>query len=778
LPLCLAAVLAACGGGSQDRAAGAQQDPTPLATGTTTIQLDTGWLPDDAGARLAQPTFHTAPLLLDAPGDADVNDPAGSASLPPHVQAVPVEFAGLSTRRLTVQALESARRMRTLGARPVAADGTAIPMAGTGFVSTYSPAQIRAAYGLPALPAAGTALTGAQAAQLGAGQTIYIVDAMHDPNVAAELAAFNQRFGLPACTTRSIAISASLPLAAAPSGACEFSVVFSSTGGAPVATAPAYDPDWAAEITLDVQWAHATAPLARIILVEARDASLDSLTGAVKLANAMGPGIVSMSFGAAEGSYTASADSAFAGANMSYLAATGDSGAAVSWPAVSSKVVAVGGTSLNYSGSGTRSEVAWSGTGGGTSQYTPTPGYQVATVPGMGSVARRTVADVAFNADPATGQYVAVISPGNPTVNWISVGGTSLATPQWAGVLAIANALRAQASKPALAAPHAVLYGQVGSLPGTYAAAFADVTRGTNGSCSTCTAKTGYDPLTGLGTPNVGTLLTSLVNSSATATAPVVTAATISGKVGTALSFTVSVTAPNPVTYTLGGAPSGMVIGATGAVTWPAPVAGSYAVTVTAKDSRTGLSGLGVYTVVITALQPTVAPVVGSGSITGKPGTALSFAVSVVAPNPVTYSLSGAPSGMTINSAGVVAWVNPALGSYSVTVRAKDSRTGLTGQGTYAVRIAASGPVITASALTGVAGKALTGTISISDSGVAALSISISGAPMGMSFSFNGSTLKLAWASPVAGSYSLKILVMDSAGLSALASVPVSIVAK
>ena len=113
------------------------------------------------------------------------------------------------------------------------------------------------------------------------------------------------------------------------------------------AAAPAYESGWATEIALDVQWAHATAPLARIVLIEAADASLNSLLGGVKLANAMGAGAVSMSFGANEGNYTASVDAAFTGAGMTYLAATGDWGAAVSWPSVSPKVLAVGGTSLS-----------------------------------------------------------------------------------------------------------------------------------------------------------------------------------------------------------------------------------------------------------------------------------------------------------------------------------------------------------------------------------------------------------------------------------------------
>jgi subtilase family serine protease len=748
---------------------------TPLASATTTLQIDLATLPEAVALQVAQPMFHMAPVLLDEPQDADSDSVSGSA---PHQQAVPQEFDGLSTQRLTVRTLRTARQLRASNPVEPAVDGTAVtvvPMATGTVVSTYSPAQIRAAYGLPALPVAGSALSVAQAAQLGAGQTIYIVDAQHDPNVVAELAAFNQKFGLPTCSTKTIAITAALPLAAPSASACEFSIVYNNAAGAMVSSAPAYNAGWATEITLDVQWAHATAPLARIVLIEAPDATLNSLLGSVKLANAMGPGIVSMSFGSTEGNWTASVDSAFAGANMSYLAATGDSGAAVSWPAVSPKVLAVGGTTLSYSGAGIRSEVSWSGTGGGTSAYTPTPSYQSSAVPGMGAVARRTVADVAFNADPASGQYVAVMAQGSTAVSWLSAGGTSLSTPQWAGLIAVANATRALSAKPALGAAHAVLYGQIAAVPGTYASAFADITKGSDGTCLTCSAKLGYDPLSGLGTPNVAALLNSLSGATAVATAPVVTGAAISGAVGTALSFTASVIAPNAVAYSLSGAPAGMAIASTGVVTWPTPVAGSYAVTVIAKDSKTGLSGQGVYSVTIAAPQ---APTVASATVNGKPGVALSFSVGVSATNPVSYTLTGAPAGMSVSSAGLVSWAAPVLGSYAVTVTVKDSKTGLSGQGVYTVKIAAVGPVITAAAMNGVLGKALSGTIAISDPGATSLSISISGAPLGMSFSISGMTLTANWPSPVLGSYSLKVVVKDSAGLSAQAVVPVTITVK
>ncbi|MBY0463878.1 MAG: S53 family peptidase [Burkholderiales bacterium] len=767
--------LAACGGGTDEP--GPQAAAAPLATAITTLDLSGDALPEDVSALRAMPTFHVAPVLLAPPEDIDATDPDASARMQPRMQMVPAETRGLASQRLTPQALKRAQPISTDTA-PVTVDREGKMAAGAA-VTTYSPAQIRAAYGFPALPASTATLTTAQAAQLGAGQTIYVVGAYHNPNAAAELAAFNQKFGLPTCTTKAIAATSALPLAAANAKACELSVVYATANGTMTAAAPAYDAGWATELALDVQWTHATAPLARIVLVEAADASLNSLLGAIRLANAMGPGIVSMSFGANEGNWTASVDSAFTGTNMTYLAATGDSGAAVSWPAVSPKVIAVSGTTLTYSGTGTRSEVVWTGTGGGVSAYTAVPSYQTSAVPGMGTLTKRAVADVAFNADPSTGQYVAVLSPGATTPNWISAGGTSLSTPQWAGLMAVANAMRTANANAVLATPHATLYSQIATVPGTYAATFKDITQGANGACGTCVGKTAYDTPTGLGTPNAGNLLSTLSGVAAPAVPPVVTPASISGTAGTALSFTVSATAPNAMTYALTGAPTGMTIGTTGAVTWPSPVAGTYAVTVTAKDTKTGLTGQGIYTVTIVAPQ---APAGTSSTINGKPGVALSFTAAFTAPNAMTYTMSGAPSGMSISTTGVVSWAKPVLGTYKVTVTAKDTKTALTGQAVYTVNIAnttpAAGPVISAPPIAGVAGKPVTGTIAITDIGATSLQISVTGIPMGMMFSINGSTVTASWPNPIAGNYTLTVTVTDNLGRTAKSTVPVTIAVK
>lgn len=695
-------VLTACGGG--DMASETQQSAVSMHNSAVVFETTLGNLPDVLDAQMALPLFHMAPALAAEPDDLDTDGDGRSARRTPARLHIPETLRGLGTRGLTPRALQERMDMQDPQAEKPedeTRDTQLQPMATAATTSIYTPAQIRAAYGLPPLPATGTNLTAAQAAQLGAGQTIYVVGAKHNPNVATELTAFNQRFGLPACTLQAVPVTTRLPLVAAATTGCQLSVVFSNPAGALATATPGYDAGWATEMALDVQWAHATAPLARIILIESADASVTALQGAIRLANAMGPGVVSMSFGSLEGSWTNSADSAFTASNMTYLAATGDSGAAVSWPAVSSKVVAVGGTTLSYSGTGMRTETTWSGTGGGISLYTLAPSYQTAAVPGMSTYRGRSVADVAFNADPASGQYVATLAPGTSTVRWISAGGTSLACPQWAGLFAIANAVRALSAKAPLGAPHEILYRQISTVPGTYSSAFSDITRGANGTCTTCLSKTGYDTPTGLGTPNVSSLVNAL--SGATILAPVPT------------------TPSTPAT---------------------------------------------------------TAPVVQSANISGTVGKALSFAISASSTNPVTYTLSAAPAGMVTNTTGAVTWANPVAGTFPVIATAKDSKTGLSGQGVYTVTISKSGLVITAPAASSVAGQVMHGSIAISAPGATYISTSITGAPLGMSFSSSGLVINYSWASPVTGNYSLVVTVSDSTGQTAKATIPITIRAK
>ncbi len=336
---------------------------------------------------------------------------------------------------------------------------------GTGY-SVYSPAQIRHAYGFD------------QVSYTGAGQTIAIVDAYDDPTVSADLHKFDQQWGLSDPT---------------------LTVAKMTDNG----KGPAANSGWDMEIALDVEWAHAMAPGAKILLVEANSASLSDLLNAVNYArNAAGVSVVSMSWGAGEFSSEGYYDSYFttpAGhAGVSFVASSGDSGAPASWPSISQNVLAVGGTTLNLSGSNYGSETGWSGSGGGYSPFEPEPVYQR----GVQTTGHRTNPDVGYDADPHTGYYV------EENGSWYAVGGTSAGAPQWAGLIADVNQGRA-----------ALGMGTLGSslLPAIYgvsSADFHDVTSGNNGYA----AGKGYDVVTGRGSPVANLLIRDLVNYGAPAT--------------------------------------------------------------------------------------------------------------------------------------------------------------------------------------------------------------------------------------------------------------------
>lgn len=751
------ALLAGCGGGDAGGAASPQASidaAAPLGNGTVVFgQPDAPEVVAAVAATPLDPAYHLAPVLPGAPSGIDAGGSSASAWLGPKITAYPRAQRLVQTSRPGVDEL-------TEGAT---ASVVTVPAAVTPQASaTYSPAQVRAAYGLPPVPSNLAGLTATQAAQLGAGQTIYIVDAYHDPMAAGELAAFNQLFGLPACTTRTLAAGTKLPLPAAPAAACDFYQVYATSAGAITATAPAYNANWAVEIAMDVQWAHAIAPLARIVLIEAPDASMGSISGAIQLANQMGPGVLSMSFGAPEGSYANAMDSLFQSPGMSYFAATGDQGTGVIWPSVSRFVVGVGGTSLNYTGSGPRTETAWSLTGGGASAFVPVPAYQTSTLAATATQSFRVVADVAMNADPATGQFVAVV-PNATTcsfcqVSWITAGGTSLATPQWAALAAVGNALRALSGKATLGDFHSALYTQLAGTAASYAANFYDVSQGSNGSCVFCLSRKGFDGPTGLGTPGGLAMVNALAGVSASTAPPTVVGAAVKGSYGQTLSFTVSVSAVNPYTVTLSGAPSGMTATTAGVVTWPNPVAGTFNVTVTAKDTRTGLSGSGVYAVTIAPPPP---PIVSSGSIGATVGQALSFMVGAGDMYQCTLSLSGAPAGMTIAASGyngaTVSWPKPLAGIYKFNVVAVDTRTGLSSKGLYAVAVNPVGaPQVAGGNVSAAPGAALSFSVGVSSPNPATLSLS--GAPAGMSIAASGT---VSWPSPVAGTYAVVVQAKD-----------------
>ena len=192
---------------------------------------------------------------------------------------------------------------------------------------------------------------------------------------------------------------------------------------------------WAQEAALDIEWAHAMAPNAKIVLVEAASNSFTDLFQAVDVASAVANAQeVSMSWGGGEFSSEAGNDGHFTHPGIVYLAASGDTGGATIYPGVSPNVVAAGGTRINRNGAGAFvSETAWSGSGGGPSKYEPRPAYQdiVQTIVG----GARGVPDYSFDADPNSGVSVYDSTSCKGASGWMVFGGTSVASPSLSGII-------------------------------------------------------------------------------------------------------------------------------------------------------------------------------------------------------------------------------------------------------------------------------------------------------------------------------------------------------
>jgi subtilase family serine protease len=267
----------------------------------------------------------------------------------------------------------------------------------------------------------------------------------------------------------------------------------------------ATDSGWALEISLDVQWAHAIAPNAKILLVEATTNSEVDLLSAVNYATSRSDVVVvSMSWGGPEFSGQSSLDSYFTSNHgIIFFAATGDSGAGVIWPAVSQNVVAVGGTSLTLNPDGTvASETGWVGSGGGVSAYNPEPQYQV-TYNVAQANGQRTVPDVSYDADPNSGFLVYDTTAINGQAGWWIVGGTSASTPQWAAIHSLGLSVSSNN-----------VYQDAKYNSPRY---FRDITSGSNGIYS---AVPGYDLVTGLGSPIAWNFTTGIGSDFSITTAP------------------------------------------------------------------------------------------------------------------------------------------------------------------------------------------------------------------------------------------------------------------
>ena len=331
------------------------------------------------------------------------------------------------------------------------------PLAGTSSVPMprgESPASLRAIYGLPST---------------GGNGVIAIIGAYDAPTVEHDLAVFSSTYHLPACTT---------------ANGC-FRKVYAS------GTKPPLNCGWAQETTLDVEWAHAMAPNARIVLVEAASNSSKDLFPAIDRASSIvsaggkGFGEVTMSWGFAEFSGERTFDSHFNRPGVVFIAASGDVGGARQYPATSPQVVAAGGTTVQRDATGRFvGETAWSGSGGGPSAFELRPHYQDRVVSIVGS--RRGTPDISFNANPYSGVAVYDSTACQGLVGWLTFGGTSVSAPALAGIMNLSGHFY-QSSALELG----VIYSNLGT------AAFRDITNGRAGSFS---ATRGWDFVTGVGT--------------------------------------------------------------------------------------------------------------------------------------------------------------------------------------------------------------------------------------------------------------------------------------
>ncbi len=342
------------------------------------------------------------------------------------------------------------------------------------------PAEYRAAYGFNQIP------------NQGAGVTIALVDAFKDPNIVSDVAFYASYFH---------------------KAPCNLTVVDQAT---------IEGQGWDLEESLDVQQACALAPQANIVLVEAASSSYTDLLTAVQTAtqSPYNATVVSMSWsGGDEPQY----DSYFnnitnsLGQPVTFIAATGDSGHGTGWPSTSPYVIAAGGTTLalatgaplanplliNYG-----HETAWNGSGGGVDSGETETSWQVTACAPFSPNGHRCVPDISSDANPGTGVPVYdTYSYGG----WVQVGGTSVATPDWGAFFTLVNAKRVANGGTTMSQAAQDLY-TLYYNSSDYATDFHDITSGTNGSCGLdCTAATGYDLVTGIGSFQANDLYPAMV---------------------------------------------------------------------------------------------------------------------------------------------------------------------------------------------------------------------------------------------------------------------------
>jgi len=329
-----------------------------------------------------------------------------------------------------------------------------------------TPATIRSAYSLPSIGGSGA---------------IAIVDAYHYPTSLQDFNYFAKYFNLPQESSTN----------ATAAGNKVFQVVY-ATGSKPQSGGN-YISSWNLEEALDIEWAHAIAPSAKIYLVEAASDSLTDLDYAVQIASRLtGVKEVSMSWGGGESpSEVQWYDTFFTTSGIAYFAAGGDTSALVEYPSTSVNVISCGGTTLNRSNNGTLlSETAWADTGCGLSAYEPRPIFQNVISSIVGN--RRGSNDISFDADPNTGVYVYDSTPLWGENGWWILGGTSVSSPCLSAVVNLA-ASSGNGFAVSSQAEELRFYSNLKN-----ATVFRDITSGTDGRLR---SSVGWDFITGVGSP-------------------------------------------------------------------------------------------------------------------------------------------------------------------------------------------------------------------------------------------------------------------------------------
>jgi subtilase family serine protease len=414
-------------------------------------------------------SFKSGVKFLEPSGEASVITPTSdraNISRVEFINELSIHVTPNAINKASLKAYTTYKVLRKRGVTP------AVPGA---LPDGLSPSSMKAVYGV---------------SSNGSG-AIAIVDAYSYPQADADLAQFSTTFHLPPCRENK-ADETKGCLQKFPQDAARHESVagFNVNCG------------WAGEAALDLEWAHAIAPGAKLIFVQAKSSNLDDLLTGVRTAvaavKAAGGGQISMSWIGSESLDELSSDSTFAD-GLLYFASSGDVGGSMGYPAASPKVISVGGTGLLWdSGRHFAGEYGWAGSGGGESGFESLPSYQSGILNVIGT--HRNVPDISADADPNTGAAVYVSTPvggcvDRPTpdqyqAGWQVVGGTSLASPM---VAAMVNA--AGRHRTTVLSELRAIYSNRGNP-----ARIRDITEMV-GSAGANTTKVGYDNVTGVGAP-------------------------------------------------------------------------------------------------------------------------------------------------------------------------------------------------------------------------------------------------------------------------------------